>query len=115
MVRRGASERQTRRASVSTMNFPPTKASLKAFSLLLSAALLAGACGSDPQTAEPSTDAPVATDAPDGSAAPTEESSAPAEEAQSGSTEVLATISGGQIDFGALEGQDALLWFWAPW
>ncbi len=98
------------------MNFPPTKTSLKALGLLMSAALVAGACGSDPQTAEPSTDAPLATQASDESAAPDEDSSAPTEEApQAGSTEVLATISGGQIDFGALQGQDALLWFWAPW
>lgn len=27
----------------------------------------------------------------------------------------FATISGGQIDLGSLEGQDAVLWFWAPW
>lgn len=26
-----------------------------------------------------------------------------------------STVSGGQLDFGSLEGQDALLWFWAPW
>ncbi len=98
------------------MNFPPTKTSLKALGLLMSAALVAGACGSDPQTAEPGAAAPLATQAADDSASAAEDSSAPAEESpQAGSTEVLATISGGQIDFGALEGQDALLWFWAPW
>jgi hypothetical protein len=25
------------------------------------------------------------------------------------------TVSGTQIDFGSLEGQDTVLWFWAPW
>ncbi len=81
----------------------------------MSAALLAGACGSDPQTAEPGAAAPLSTQADD-AATPGGDSSAPdEEEPQAGSTEVLATISGGQIDFGALEGQDALLWFWAPW
>lgn len=25
------------------------------------------------------------------------------------------TVAGGQIDFGSLEGQDTVLWFWAPW
>jgi len=25
------------------------------------------------------------------------------------------TISGSQIDLGSLEGQDTVLWFWAPW
>jgi len=28
---------------------------------------------------------------------------------------VVATSAGGQIDFGSLEGQDTVLWFWAPW
>lgn len=28
---------------------------------------------------------------------------------------VAATASGGQIDFGSLEGIDTVLWFWAPW
>ncbi len=26
-----------------------------------------------------------------------------------------ATTDGGQFEFGSLEGQDAVLWFWAPW
>lgn len=26
-----------------------------------------------------------------------------------------STLDGGQLDFGALEGQDLALWFWAPW
>lgn len=26
-----------------------------------------------------------------------------------------ATVSGSQLDFGTLEGQDTVLWFWAPW
>ncbi len=28
---------------------------------------------------------------------------------------VVSTVAGGQIDFGSLEGQDIVLWFWAPW
>lgn len=28
---------------------------------------------------------------------------------------VATTVAGGQIDFGSLEGQDVVLWFWAPW
>lgn len=28
---------------------------------------------------------------------------------------VMDTITGGQIDVGDLLGQDAVLWFWAPW
>jgi len=28
---------------------------------------------------------------------------------------VFDTVSGTQIDLGSLEGQDTVLWFWAPW
>jgi hypothetical protein len=28
---------------------------------------------------------------------------------------VFATVAGGQLDLGATEGQDTVLWFWAPW
>ena len=28
---------------------------------------------------------------------------------------VVASSTGGQIDFGSLAGQDTVLWFWAPW
>lgn len=30
-------------------------------------------------------------------------------------TLTAATASGGQIDLTSLEGQDTVLWFWAPW
>jgi len=28
---------------------------------------------------------------------------------------VIPTVDGGQFEFGSLEGQDTVLWFWAPW
>ena len=28
---------------------------------------------------------------------------------------VVPLVAGGQIDIGSLEGQDTVLWFWAPW
>ena len=28
---------------------------------------------------------------------------------------VVDTTTGGQINIGDLQGQDAMLWFWAPW
>lgn len=28
---------------------------------------------------------------------------------------VADTVGGGQIDLGDLQGQDIVLWFWAPW
>lgn len=101
------------------MIVPPTKTAVRTLGLLLSAALVAGACGSDPQVAESSeaaTAAPATTQGSEEPSASSEESPAPSEESpQAGSTEVLSTISGGQIDFGSLQGQDVLLWFWAPW
>lgn len=46
-------------------------------------------------------------------------SAAPAEaeqEAASAFPQFTAdTLDGSQIDFGSLEGQDSVLWFWAPW
>ncbi len=46
--------------------------------------------------------------------------SSPTEAAGAGADEVPAagfvpTAAGGQIDIGALEGTDTVLWFWAPW
>jgi hypothetical protein len=61
---------------------------------------------------------PTDTAAPEAeAAAPATDSTAPeasaAEEAAGG--RVFDTVSGSQIDFGSLEGQDTVLWFWAPW
>lgn len=27
----------------------------------------------------------------------------------------FTTVAGGQLDLGSLDGQDTVLWFWAPW
>jgi len=35
--------------------------------------------------------------------------------AASAASLIATTISGEQINFGSLEGQDVVLWFWAPW
>ena len=46
------------------------------------------------------------------------ETAAPAEAPARGSgvlTGQFNTIDGDVIDFGSLEGQDVVLWFWAPW
>lgn len=49
--------------------------------------------------------------------APAEEAdqAAPIEEATAEPSRVATTVTGGQIDFGSFEGQDVVLWFWAPW
>lgn len=48
-----------------------------------------------------------------GSSGSEPEASAPA--ASSVLTGEFATISGGQLELNSLEGQDVVLWFWAPW
>lgn len=62
--------------------------------------LTLAACGSEASTTEAA------------SASPDAEGSTPAGLEVSGS---FATVAGGQLDVGALEGQDTVLWFWAPW
>jgi len=27
----------------------------------------------------------------------------------------VATVGGGQLALGSIDGQDTILWFWAPW
>lgn len=41
----------------------------------------------------------------------TDQAAAPTAEASL----IASTVDGGQIDFASLEGQDVVLWFWAPW
>lgn len=63
--------------------------------------LMLAACGGDASTTE------AAAPASDGAAETT-----PAGPAIEGS---FPTVAGGQLDLGALAGQDTVLWFWAPW
>lgn len=39
----------------------------------------------------------------------------PADSPPSLLTGEFATLAGSSIDLGSLEGQDVVLWFWAPW
>lgn len=70
---------------------------------LASFCLAVAACGSS--TTETAPDEPTA--------------SADGESSESGGVPELAgefaTISGGQIELNSLQGQDVILWFWAPW
>ena len=63
-------------------------------------ALLLTACGAS--TGEPSTGAGA-------------DVAQPAPETTSPLTGSFDTITGGQIELSSLEGQDVVLWFWAPW
>jgi len=93
---------------------PPSLRTLLA--TLAALALVATSCGGG--SADTTTDAAVDSAAPaptQAEAAPAEEA-APVEEAAPAEASLVATtVSGGQIDFGSLEGQDVVLWFWAPW
>ncbi len=70
--------------------------------LLAGGALALAACGGSSATT-------------DAASAPVDD--APADEAAASTFPqfVTATTGGGQLDFGSLEGQDTVLWFWAPW
>ena len=37
------------------------------------------------------------------------------EDGHADGSELVATAGGGQIDWNSLQGQDVVLWFWAPW
>lgn len=71
--------------------------------LVATLALVLAACGSGTET----TESGAATTSAATSESPTENGVT--------SAETVATVSGGQLDLGDLEGKDTLLWFWAPW
>lgn len=69
----------------------------------LAIVLLASACGSDETATESaSSDGTAGDDAPSDSAAWPHDFSAP-------------LLGGGTFEAGDYEGQDLVLWFWAPW
>ena len=79
--------------------------------LLAGFALFASACGGSASGAtESAGDSNAAADE-----APAQAEPEPNEEDPAKASLVATTVSGGQIDFGSLEGQDVVLWFWAPW
>lgn len=59
----------------------------------------------------------VAVDASETSEAPIEAAADTSEAAVENALFVgeFETLQGSQIDFASLEGQDTVLWFWAPW
>ena len=76
----------------------PDMTRLRAAALVTALTLVLAACGGGASTTDAS-DQPASESAP---AAPVIQG-------------VFDTVSGAQIDFGSLEGQDTVLWFWAPW
>lgn len=69
--------------------------------LLAAGVLTVAACGGSEDTASVS--------------APTDSESGTTEASSALEPVIVATASGGQLDFNTLRGQDVLLWFWAPW
>ncbi len=63
--------------------------------------LLLAACGGEDDTTTVA-DAPAVSDTAEESAAAPVRASLP-------------TVNGGQFELGSIEGQDTVLWFWAPW
>lgn len=83
---------------------PQTRRLVSLTAALLALLLIAAACGGDDSS---TATAPAAGDssgetADTGSDLPEQFFTAP-------------TVGGGQIDLGDLQGQDVVLWFWAPW
>jgi len=74
---------------------------LRAASATIALTLLLAACGSDGSTTESTASAAAGNDA-----------AAELGFVLEGS---FPTVAGGQVDLGAVEGQDTVLWFWAPW
>ena len=96
------------------MTYRPPKKLRSLFAALVAIALVAASCGGgSADNAEAS--APAL--APAGRAGQADQSvqSVQSEEVTAEGSFVVATVGGGQIDFGSLEGQDIVLWFWAPW
>ncbi|MDH3294989.1 MAG: hypothetical protein OER95_11795 [Acidimicrobiia bacterium] len=87
--------------------------------VLAAIALLAAACGTANTTTVAPSPVDDATNASTEAAASGESAKADESDEQRAAPEaagvVLPTVSGGQIDFGSLDGTDAILWYWAPW
>ena len=84
--------------------------------LLLAFGLIAASCGTDDTvTAVDSGDSSTDTSSAADAAASTDEVTSDESASGVGPGVVLSTVSGGQIDFGSLEGTDTILWYWAPW
>lgn len=91
---------------LSFMTYRPSKKLRNLLATLAALALITTSCGGG--SADSAVDTAAASPAPADQAFQSEEATA------EGSF-VATTVSGGQIDFGSFEGQDVVLWFWAPW
>jgi hypothetical protein len=86
--------------------------------LVLSIALLATSCASTATTAEtaaPATTAPAPEASEATTAAPTTSTTTTTTTTTIEAPPIWNLVGGGQIEPGSIEGQDTVLWFWAPW
>jgi len=79
---------------------------------LAAVALVATSCGGGSADTAADAAAPAPVEQP--AEQPAEQAVQSEEDTAEGSF-VATTVRGAQIDFGSLEGQDVVLWFWAPW
>ena len=91
----------------------PPKIVRIALALFGALALVATSCGGGP--AETAAETAVEVSSPAEAEVEAASPTPTAEPAPAEASLVATTVSGGQIDFGSLEGQDVVLWFWAPW
>ena len=95
------------------------KIPLKFIALIAALALFAVACGGgDSESSETNTAPGVSSNDTDGTTPPSDdaaETNEPAEVELPRQFFATSTADGGQIDLGDLDGQDIVLWFWAPW
>lgn len=110
-----------------------TMPSVRLRSTLLAMSLVAAACGgaervdsATPSAEQPSTESTTTSDsvaAPSTTSEMTTSSSttssstttSPGETTSAVTAELVPLVGGGQLDLNSIEGQDTVLWFWAPW
>jgi len=79
-------------------------------------ALVAASCATDGVGNEAETAAEAEATPAESTSASSPTNDAPSnDDGETGTTELVATAGGGQIDWNSLQGQDVVLWFWAPW
>ena len=95
------------------MTYWPLKKVRSLLAALAAIAVVATSCGGGPAD----TAADVAVDVAESAPAPADQAdqAVQSEEDTAEGSFVATTVRGAQIDFGSLEGQDVVLWFWAPW
>lgn len=93
----------------------PRRARLSAVAVLL--ALIAAACGGDDSSpsAEPSDAGSSSSESPSADSGSADSSSGTDAAVPESLDFTAAQLGGGEFDAASIQGQDTVLWFWAPW